>query len=75
MSKTIRASALILLLACSARAGYIPNGSPAPPAPTPTPQAVAQEPAEGGVIDTPLTAEEMTAEAVLSVITSVLALI
>lgn len=39
MGKTIRASALILLLACTAQAGWIQNGSPEPapePAPTPT---------------------------------------
>ena len=71
MSKTIRASALILLLACSARAGYIPNGSPAPPAP----QNVAQGPAEGGEIQAPLWVEEVAAETLLSVITGVLALV
>ena len=31
MGKAIRASALILLLACSAQAGWIQNGSPEPP--------------------------------------------
>jgi hypothetical protein len=31
MSKAIRASVLILLLSCSAQAGYIPNETPVPP--------------------------------------------
>lgn len=33
MGKAIRASALILLLACSAQAGWMGNDSPAPPPP------------------------------------------
>ena len=48
MGKAIRASALILLLACSAQAGYIPNESPAPPPPQPA-NAV-QEPTTDGDI-------------------------
>jgi hypothetical protein len=35
MSKAIRASALVLLLACSAQAGWMPNDTPAPPPPQP----------------------------------------
>lgn len=35
MSKAIQASALILLLACSAQAGWMPNGAPAQPPPQP----------------------------------------
>lgn len=31
MGKAIRASLLVLLFACSAQAGYMPNESPAPP--------------------------------------------
>ncbi|MDQ3818326.1 MAG: hypothetical protein M3362_11720 [Acidobacteriota bacterium] len=34
MGKAIRASALILLLACSAQAGWMGNESPAPPPPS-----------------------------------------
>ena len=34
MLKAIRVSTLILLLACSAQAGYIQNGSPEPPRPS-----------------------------------------
>lgn len=33
MCKAIRASLLILTLACSAQAGYMPNGTPEPPPP------------------------------------------
>jgi hypothetical protein len=33
MGKAIRASVLVLLLACSARADWMQNGSPAPPQP------------------------------------------
>lgn len=45
MGKTIRASVLILLLACSAQAGWMPNGSPAPP-PPPQPATAVQEPTD-----------------------------
>jgi hypothetical protein len=45
MGKAIRASVLILLLACSAQAGYMQNDKPAPPPPPPTTSA-AQEPTE-----------------------------
>ena len=34
MLKLVRISALVLLLACSARAGEVQNGSPQPPPPT-----------------------------------------
>lgn len=34
MLKTIRVSALILLLSCSAQAGYMQTGSPQPPPPS-----------------------------------------
>ena len=34
MGKTIRASALVLLLACSAQAGIMQNDAPAPPPPS-----------------------------------------
>lgn len=49
MRKAIRVSALVLLLACSTRAGIMPNGTPEPPpAPPPT-----QEAADGGDITNP----------------------
>lgn len=56
MVKAIRASALILLLACSAQAGYMQNDAPAPPPPAQPASAVqeptdaAQEPTMGGEI-------------------------
>jgi hypothetical protein len=43
MGKAIRASLLVLLLACSAQAGYMPNDAPAPPPPS-QPANAAQEP-------------------------------
>jgi hypothetical protein len=48
MGKTIRASVLVLLLACSARADWMPNGSPAPPQQV----TAAQEQTTGGEIST-----------------------
>ena len=44
MGKAIRVSVLILLLACSAQAGYIPNDTPAPPPPPQT--NIMQEPTD-----------------------------
>ncbi|HEX8190708.1 MAG TPA: hypothetical protein VF586_20280 [Pyrinomonadaceae bacterium] len=43
MLKAIRVSTLILLLACSAQAGYMQNGSPEPPPPS-QPASPIQEP-------------------------------
>ena len=45
MLKAIRVSTLILLLTCSAQAGYIQNGSPEP-LPPPQPASAAQEPTD-----------------------------
>ena len=45
MVKVIRASALVLLLACSAQAGIIQNEAPAPPPPT-SPANYIQEPTD-----------------------------
>lgn len=45
MLKTIRVSALILLLACSAQAGIIQNEAPAPPPPS-QPANFVQEPTD-----------------------------
>ncbi|HEU4594804.1 MAG TPA: hypothetical protein VFS10_06520 [Pyrinomonadaceae bacterium] len=53
MSKAIRASALVLLLTCSAQAGWIQNDSPAPP---PSQPATAVGPTTDGQIDTGATA-------------------
>lgn len=57
MVKAIRASALILLLACSAQAGYMQNDTPAPPPPQPAsavqePTGGVQEPTTGGEVST-----------------------
>jgi hypothetical protein len=48
MGKAIRASALVLLLACSAQAGWMPNDMPAPPPPA-QPASAVQEPTGGEV--------------------------
>jgi hypothetical protein len=45
MGKAIRASILVLLLTCSARAGWIQNESPAPP---PPPTNAVQKPTADG---------------------------
>ncbi len=47
MGKAIRASALVLLLACSVNAGTIQYGSPAPPPPPPPSTQSVQEPTAG----------------------------
>lgn len=53
MGKVIRACTLVLLLACSASAGIIQNGSPEPPPPPPPPSAQSvQEPATEGQEET-----------------------
>jgi hypothetical protein len=56
MGKAIRASLLVLLLACSAQAGYMPNDTPAPPPPPTTstaqagymPTGLPEPPTDGG---------------------------
>jgi len=45
MLKTIRVSTLVLLLSCSAQAGYMQNGSPEPPPPS-QPATAVQEPTD-----------------------------
>lgn len=61
MRKAIRASVLVLLLTCSAQAGYIQNGSPAPSDP------VREQEADGEM-------QNGLTGALLSVLESVLAL-
>ena len=56
MVKAIRTSALLLLLACSAQAGYIQNDAPAPP-PPPQPVSTVQEPTD--------TSQETTANGII----------
>ena len=46
MGKAIRASVLVLLLTCSARADWMPNGSPAPP---PSANAVQEQTTDGDI--------------------------
>jgi len=70
MSKAIRASALVLLLACSAYAGDIQNGSPQP---SPQPANVVQEPTANGDIQNGI-ADAIT-DAALTVLNNVLALL
>jgi len=48
MGNAIRASALILLLACSTQAGWMGNESPAPPPPS-QPASAIQEPTGGEI--------------------------
>jgi hypothetical protein len=59
MGKAIRASVVVLLLACSARAGYMPNGSPEPPPQagwmgndSPAPPSASREPTTDGEMST-----------------------
>lgn len=59
MGKAIRASLLVLLLACSARADWMPNGAPEPPSQagwmgndSPAPPSASQEQTTDGDIST-----------------------
>jgi hypothetical protein len=70
MGKAVRASALILLMTCSAHAGYIPNGSPEPP----PPNAVQEEQMANGNIPNDEEDSSLT-ETVLNLLESVLALL
>ena len=75
MIKAARVSVLILLLACSTQAGYIPNGT-AQPTPTPTPAPTyfdEEEPTDGETNTDDVT--DVLAEAALSVLNTVLALL
>jgi hypothetical protein len=71
MVKTIRASVLILLLACSAQAGYMGNGSPEPPPPPAT--AVQQTTTTNG--EMPNDAASSLTGVALTVLNTVLALL
>lgn len=70
MGKVVRASALVLLLACSAHAGWIQNDSPIPPPPSPA-NAV-QKPATDG--NTQDNAEVSLTDAALSFLGNMFAL-
>lgn len=54
MVKAAQASVLILLLACSAQAGWMGNGSPTPP-PPPSPASARQD-STGGEVNASVTA-------------------
>jgi hypothetical protein len=73
MGKAVRASVLVLVLACSAQAGWIQNGVTDPPPPPPPQTLVAQEPPADN--ETPNDGPESLTETVLSVLESVLALL
>ena len=80
MIKFVRASALVLLLACSALAGDIQNGSPQPPPPssstsstTTTDETATDETAAEGDVSNDL-ADPLTGAA-LSLLNNVLALL
>lgn len=75
MRKVIRASLLVLALSGPAYAGYIPNNGPVSPAPQPTP--ITSSPTQGttdGHIPNDQPAESTVADAVLSLLQSVLSL-
>ena len=76
MFKIIRACLLVLVLACSARAGEMQNGAPLPTTPPADPQVVVEEPAttEAGDDQTFDLTDTLT-EAALSVLDNVLALL
>ena len=75
MFKAARVSVLILLLACSAQAGYMPNGTEVPPPPPPPPvNAVVEEEPAAEDETTNAVADALT-EAALSVLNGVLTLL
>ncbi len=76
MAKAARAAVLLLLLTCSARAGYIPNGSnqpPKPSSPSTTLYLVDVPPPAGGYVSNEVSDD--LAESALSLLNSVLALL
>ena len=75
MFKAARASMLIILLACSAQAGYMPSGSDQPPPPPPSQPVSSLEAETAAEGETPDDATDTLAEAALSVLDSVLALL
>ena len=77
MVKVIRASVLVLLLACAAQAGEMQNGLPQPPPPPQTNSADPTPPVEGEEAegDVPDDVTNTLTEAALSVLNNVLALL
>jgi hypothetical protein len=74
MVKAIRVPVLILLLAGSTQAGYMPNGS-AQPTPTPTPEPTYFIEEESAKEEPTNDMAESLAEAALSVLNTMLALL
>lgn len=76
MFKIIRACLLVLVLACSARAGEMQNGAPQPPPPPTTTATAPQEPTmETEDDDQTFDLADTLTEAALSVLDNVLALL
>lgn len=79
MCKALRASMLVLLLSCTAQAGWMQGGSPEPPPPPPSPALVVHEspgvlqeaPADGDILDA---TTRGFIEAALNVLSGVLSL-
>lgn len=76
MGKAIRASVLVLLLACSVQAGWIHNDVTGTPPPPPPPSITEQEPTASGEMqnDAADAADSLT-ETLLIALESVLALL
>jgi hypothetical protein len=72
MGKAIRTSALILLLACSAQAGWMVNGDAEPPPVEQKTTSTVQEPTEG---DTQDEATDSLTQTVLNLIAGVFSLV
>jgi hypothetical protein len=75
MVKAIRASVLILLLACSAQAGYMPSGSEEPPPPPPPATALVEEEEMAEDSGTTSAMADTLTEVALSVLNNALALL
>ena len=77
MLKIVRASVLMMLLACAASAGEVPNTATGQPTPQPSPTGImAQEPTEAGELPEPTqeTTADSFGETLLNLLDSVLAL-
>ena len=80
MCKALRASMLVLLLSCTAQAGWMQGGSPEPPPPPPpsselvlreSPDGIQEAPADGDTLDG---TTGVFIEAALNVLSGVLSL-
>jgi hypothetical protein len=76
MIKFVRVTALLLLLACSAQAGDMQNGTPQPPPPSTPSTSTTNEPEEPAAEgDVPNELADTLTEAAVSVLNNVLALL